>query len=80
MNPDILPYEASILEAYHTEKADYCLGCKQTQEKIANEEPLYTFGVRQTKQDWLDSAADYESQRKHHRERARLFKKFILSS
>ena len=80
MNADLLPYESSVLDAYHTEKADFCLACTQTQIKIANKEPLYTFGVIQTKQDWLNRAADYESQRKHHRERARFFKKFVLDN
>ena len=60
-NSEITLDEASVLWNYHKGKADYFLACKQTNIKIANKKPLYTFG----------------GNRKYHRQRARYFLSLI---
>ncbi len=54
----VLLSDREILEVveYHRAEIDYLMSCYETQLKIANTEPLYKFGDRQTKQDWLDIA------------------------
>ena len=68
----LLPIEVGILVDYHTQEANYARDCKSEQIRIANTKPLYKFGDKQSKDDWLNSAKKFENKRKNHRERARL--------
>ena len=76
---EVTEREALLLASYHSEKADYFLACRNNQIKISNGDPLYKFGDRQTKQDWMNHANKSEQLRKHHRDRARYWKKYIKS-
>ena len=76
---DVTLEEVGLLIAYHDDMADHALACKQNQTRIARTEPLHTFGERQTKEDWLNAAAESEEVRKYHRTRARQWRKYAES-
>ncbi len=73
----VMPEEAHRLVVFHTNEGDYARDCSANQKAIANKEPLYTFADKQTKEDWLEAAADWETRRKHHRARARFWREYL---
>lgn len=62
--------ELTLLINYHKDKMRYAWDCMETQQDIANTEPLYTFGSKQTKKDWEDSAKEWDKKVQYHEDRA----------
>ena len=62
--------ELTVLINYHKDKIQYAWDRMETQEDIANKEPLYTFGPKQTKKDWEDSAEEWNKTAQYHEDRA----------
>lgn len=68
-NAIILRSEAKTLAAYHKAQGDYAQDCYTTQMRIANSNPVHTSPDHKTKEDWLNSAAEWEKRRDHYRGR-----------
>ncbi len=73
----VMRNEAKTLAAYHEAEGDYAQDCYATQKRIANSNPIHTSPDHKTKEDWLNSAAEWEKRRAHHLDRGRYWRKFL---
>lgn len=77
VDPLVMRDEAGQLAAYHKTEGDYSQDCYSTQKRIASDKPMHTSPEHQTKEDWLNSAAEWAERRDYHRARARYWNKFL---
>jgi len=76
MKVELTPLEISLLFNYHQEQADFYLGCKKTSLRHSIKVPVPQLINCNTKQDWIDSAKEYNHKSKYHKRRALFYKKF----